>query len=785
MVRGASIGYLLPAAHVKFEWQFVLSVEGSEVLDLKDDRQLKTACETLVNQELSRPGNQKWIAELLEWMERVRDVTREEFLTEQFQLALWDNEAVTSTGMGQVDISNVASTQAIAEQLWDLKTSFAAAPTESEKESLVQAARSSVSKSVGLLTKRNPKLKMYRVFALLCPGAFTTIAHYRKLKELGALLGIPVRGEARPVLHKLVLNRIEEILGPVSDHLSKEGAARLALPWMLYVHHVQNPEFEPTEVSDPVTGKEKLNPLPAARRRRGMLSIGGGTETIRAMIEFALEGCTREDFIEHMQSLHLTAKKSTLNTQFNALIAEWGVIKTNGSDLVLTSRGEAFLESGDPDEVLDLMITRILGFDYLLHALAQGPRTTREAILILRTANPGWTKDFGPTSLINWFKHLQLAHVVDKELHLTGTGQEWAQRIDWEPQALPAAEVPDAVFLHESLKTIPSTSVVRPSLHQVIDGFSKEFPFKKELIAQLDAGLWSHKRRHLAVLTGLSGAGKTQLARGYALSLWQLEASPEEGLLIVPVQPGWHDNSSLLGYVNPLDTESYVRTRFLDFLLQASSDPGRPYTLVLDEMNLSHPEQYLAPLLSSMETGDAIELHGQADEINGVPSCIPYPSNLVIIGTVNMDETTHGLSDKVLDRATVIEFWDIDVDSYPGWKTIGLSDEQLLTIRALMNALMEVLRPARMHFGWRTLSDVLGYVEQTQASGVIGFEHALDHVVYAKLLPKLRGEDSPRFQEVLVALKKVLEGMGLTDSHRKVRDMHEDLMHTGSTRFWR
>ncbi|WP_135308543.1 hypothetical protein [Pseudomonas nabeulensis] len=98
---------------------------------------------------------------------------------------------------------------------------------------------------------------------------------------------------------------------------------------------------------------------------------------------------------------------------------------------------------------------------------------------------------------------------------------------------------------------------------------------------------------------------------------------------------------------------------------------------------------------------------------------------------------------------------------------------------------MEVLRPARMHFGWRTLSDVLGYVEQTQASGVIGFEHALDHVVYAKLLPKLRGEDSPRFQAVFAALKKVLEARGLTDSHQKVRDMHEDLMHTGSTRFWR
>src|SRR5450830_1607467 len=111
MVRVAVIEYPLPAQHVKFECQFALSAEGSEVLDLKDDSQLKAACEALVNQELSRPGNQHWIAEFLEWMERVRDVTLEEFLTEQFQLSLWDNEAVTSTGMGQIDISNVASTR--------------------------------------------------------------------------------------------------------------------------------------------------------------------------------------------------------------------------------------------------------------------------------------------------------------------------------------------------------------------------------------------------------------------------------------------------------------------------------------------------------------------------------------------------------------------------------------------------------------------------------------------------------------------------------------------------
>ena len=86
-------------------------------------------------------------------------------------------------------------------------------------------------------------------------------------------------------------------------------------------------------------------------------------------------------------------------------------------------------------------------------------------------------------------------------------------------------------------------------------------------------------------------------------------------------------------------------------------------------MNLSHPEQYLAPILSAMELEHgSIELHsGHADEY-GIPTSIHYPDNLVLIGTVNMDETTMGISDKVLDRAFTLEFWDVDVGRWPGWE---------------------------------------------------------------------------------------------------------------------
>lgn len=252
-----------------------------------------------------------------------------------------------------------------------------------------------------------------------------------------------------------------------------------------------------------------------------------------------------------------------------------------------------------------------------------------------------------------------------------------------------------------------------------------------------------------------------------------------------PVQPGWHDPSSLLGYPNPLHADVYMRTEFLDFLMRASADSSRPYTVVLDEMNLSHPEQYLAPLLSAMETGGAISLHAHEEEVGGVPPSIDYPENLVLIGTVNMDETTHGLSDKVLDRASVIEFWDIDVAGFPGWASSGLEAGDLARVRDTLDVLVRALRPVRLHFGWRTIQDVIGYVRMASTGGVIGSVEALDHAIYAKVLPKLRGEDTVRLRQALKDVSQILRDRRLGESAGKVEELAGDLDLLGSARFWR
>ncbi len=319
------------------------------------------------------------------------------------------------------------------------------------------------------------------------------------------------------------------------------------------------------------------------------------------------------------------------------------------------------------------------------------------------------------------------------------------------------------------------------------DAKTEKLRFDRSLVEALHLGLWADPQRHFAVLSGLSGTGKTQIALRYAMALTGAESDTGGPVEVISVHPGWHDPGPLLGYVNPL-TGGYTRTEFLNFLLDAEKNPRQPHVLILDEMNLSHPEQYFAPILSAMEIRDGeIPLHREDPKKLGVPTGVDYPSNLVIIGTVNMDETTMGISDKVLDRAFTLEFWDIDPEKWPGWDGCALEPAEKSKVRGILTELTKALAPARRHFGWRVIKEVVGFLEgRTQDSGIeLTAEDALDQVIYAKVLPKLRGSDTGRFRKCLDATLSVLEKHHLERCAEKVQALKEDLETTGSCSFWR
>ena len=310
--------------------------------------------------------------------------------------------------------------------------------------------------------------------------------------------------------------------------------------------------------------------------------------------------------------------------------------------------------------------------------------------------------------------------------------------------------------------------------------------FPLDLCRKLHLGMWSHEQRHFVILTGLSGSGKTLLAREYGKALTGVDEPPR--LCIIPVQPGWTDPSFLFGYANPLQNERFEQTKFLELLLHANKYPDLAHVAILDEMNLSHSEQYLAPVLSAMETGKTIELHGREADLDGVPSRITYPKNLVLIGTVNMDETTMGLSDKVLDRAFTLEFWKIDVDRWPGWQNtdIGLTEDEATQARNVLNDLSTALMPARLNFGYRTIEEVVLFLKlRSKLTPDWSFADAMDAVIYAKVLPKLRGDDSERVQTAFVKCRETLVNHNLNGCVEKVNELIADLEITGSARFWR
>lgn len=528
--------------------------------------------------------------------------------------------------------------------------------------------------------------------------------------------------------------------------------------------------------------EERLDPLPATRRRKGIPVVPGGFAGMLALLDYVRDHPSFEDILDYLRAEYPEHQERTIKGQFGQVRTGFGCIQVSGDRVELTELGRRLAHSRDPDVLRDGLLTKVLGPDHVIVELAGGARDQGDLVAVLQRANPGWSAAFGPLFQLSWLHSLDIVRKQeDGKVALTERGRRWRERVHWTPEHLPSVPKP-----------MPDPSEVSvPPLGEIVERVQvaarkRGLAFSRELIESLHLGLWAHERRHFAILAGLSGSGKTQFAIEYGRAVTGADDESSIRLCAVSAAPGWHDPSPLLGYVNPLDG-TYAGTDFQRFLLNAAANPKEVHVCVLDEMNLSHPEQYLAPLLSAMERdGGMVEFHDSDEMALGVPRRIPYPGNLVLIGTVNMDETTMGLSDKVLDRAFTREFWDIEVDAWPGWGGTTLPETERDRVQTLLKKLMAALRPARLHFGWRVIAECVAFLERRSGdSAELPFEQGLDQITYAKVLPKLRGDDSQRYRTALEDCRKVLDDEGLSESARKVAELIEDLNETGSFRFWR
>ena len=274
----------------------------------------------------------------------------------------------------------------------------------------------------------------------------------------------------------------------------------------------------------------------------------------------------------------------------------------------------------------------------------------------------------------------------------------------------------------------------------------------------------------LIILRGMSGTGKTSLA--YVAG--QFFGNPSA---IVPVQPMWKERSDLLGYFNEF-TKRFNETPLLCKLYEAGGSEDI-YIIVLDEVNISRIEYYFAEFLSLLEIPDPEkrELEVVSDVWEGDPrrlvgGKLRLPQNVWFIGTANNDDSTFAISDKVYDRAAVL---DLEKKSAPfrakpteaahiSWTALEgrfrearrhyhLSKEGRERIEKLDEYLSQVFR---VSFGNRIRRQLEEYVPVMIACGGTE-EGAIDDILARKILRKLEQLSPVLLRNEIPALAGVLD----------------------------
>lgn len=345
------------------------------------------------------------------------------------------------------------------------------------------------------------------------------------------------------------------------------------------------------------------------------------------------------------------------------------------------------------------------------------------------------------------------------------------------------------------------------------------------------------KTKPFILLAGISGTGKSRLARTLAYKTCNKEELRQDSkkpgnFELIPVRPNWHDSSELMGYVSRINGEKYITTSFLQFIAKAWKHTDIPFLLCLDEMNLAPVEQYFAEYLSVIETRqiknntivtdflisktsfENQELYAQLlkdlylDETQ-FSEGISIPSNLVVIGTVNMDETTHSFSRKVLDRAMTFEMNEVDLYaglnpedndwSYPevyykasdvlGEYTSGAEvfndsfNEKEYVVEFLKKVNME-LEETPFKIAYRVRDEFLIYCYHASLNSADPnwLNNALDEMTSMKILSRIEGDES-KTGTVLSNLQRVFTP-DFKKTNSKLKEMETRLQSSGYTSFW-
>lgn len=407
-------------------------------------------------------------------------------------------------------------------------------------------------------------------------------------------------------------------------------------------------------------------------------------------------------------------------------------------------------------------------------------------------------------------------------------------------------------FTTESLNTSNQTN----SIITKRTGLTKTISTAEDSAANYEDLLTAMRTKPFLLLAGISGTGKSRIVKQMAF-----ESCPDIPALrndktapgnyeLIEVKPNWHDSCELLGYESEIGGPHYVMTPFVRFLVKAMRYPDVPFFVCMDEMNLAPVEQYFAEFLSVLESRKLLsdgtitseplikadifskyadQLHRDLDITDTETYKAVYdrlkndglrlPSNLIVVGTVNMDETTHQFSRKVIDRAMTIEMNIEDAETpfknfFEGGDALHYYDnpqpkelflpkvvqasEALSILRAedasylkenvpgLLHSLNSALNGTPFKIAYRVQNELILYFfslreENPDEAAEALLAQAMDAILMMKVLPRIEG-DEDLLDKPLKALAQFTENY--PQASRKIAEMQERLPQAHFTCFW-
>jgi len=319
------------------------------------------------------------------------------------------------------------------------------------------------------------------------------------------------------------------------------------------------------------------------------------------------------------------------------------------------------------------------------------------------------------------------------------------------------------------------------------------FQFDERRIKAFHTSLKCADISPLTVLSGVSGTGKSLLPQLYAQAAGM-------HFTILPVQPRWDNPSDLFGFYNYIERKFKATELSRIFYEMETKNKGEKeeatfpmHIVLLDEMNLARVEYYFSDFLSKLETRRVdktkakilLECAGSGTEAKAV-----YPwKNVLFVGTMNEDETTQTLSDKVIDRSNVLrfgaprsfaaktadttkftdEYRELGARTYGAWKSWQKTSDSLKNSNVLEDALGKInesLQKMERAFGHRVSQAVVSYVANYPEVSVFDInneacKNAVSDAIEMKIFPKMNGLDKtdPEWKTVRDSVAKAISGI--------------------------